>query len=160
MSVSSQRSLRSTSSCSTFSDATTLVDVEMPSVTELKTTPLHESTFSSSVFERTRAVCTFGESSWVDTPASPSFSSCSSRAPPSPPFLDQESGSSLVQLLCRLLPSSKLAKKIKNAAKEGEEIYKEMSSAQAQYKEKLELEKDRLLAVDKRIAVEFGRMGW
>lgn len=159
MSVTSQRSLRSTSSCSTFSDATTLVDEEHTSTASIKTTPFHESVLSLPSYERSRAVSTFGKSSGVDTPAKSPLPS-TSRAPPSSPFIDQESGSSLVQLLCRLLPSSKLAKKIKNAPREGEEIYKAMSSVPPQDKEKLEWEKERLLAVDKRIAEEFGRLGW
>ncbi|KAK9894900.1 hypothetical protein P389DRAFT_172401 [Cystobasidium minutum MCA 4210] len=147
MSVSSHRSLRSTSSCSIFSDATTLVD-------EKESRPSYESkrcsTVSLPAYEcaRITSTCT----------AVPSVLP-KSRGAPASPLLSQseESASALVQLLCKVFPSSKLAKKVKNAPRDGEQLYKEMSR---QEKERLEAKKERVLAVDRRIAEEFGRMGW
>lgn len=74
--------------------------------------------------------------------------------------MNPETPSQLVQLICRLLPNSRLSKKMKKSEKDGQKIIEKMEEKEGKEREKRELKIQKLLEKDRLIDGELKRLGF
>lgn len=75
-------------------------------------------------------------------------------------IMNPETPSQLVQLICRLLPNSRLSKKMKNTEKDGLKIIEKMEGKEGKEREKRDLKIQKLLEKDRMMDEEFKRLGF